>query len=45
MTVLDRFMNKSNGRVVVLALKAKFVGKVVWEKIVKYSWNFLENYK
>ena len=45
MTILARFSNNSNGRRALLALKATFAGKSFWEKIIRYSENFLENCK
>ena len=45
MTILSRFMKSSNGRGSLLELKSAFAGKAVWEKIIKNSYNFLENCK
>ena len=45
MTFLDSFSNNRNGRGAMLALKAAFAGKAVWEKIIEDSENFLDNRK
>ena len=45
MTVLDRFSKNRNGKEALLALKATFEEKTVWENIIKYSEDLLENHK
>ena len=40
MTVLDRFRKKRNGRGALLVPNATFIGKVIWDKIIKDYDNF-----